>query len=1128
MVRMQRALVTLLAWLAILLCTIPAAHASRIGYTATALGGTQWRYDYAVGNTSLGVPIAEFTLFFSDSLYANLLAGPVPPGWDVLVAQPDAGIPASGYVDALALLGGIAPGATATGFSLTFDYLGGGSPGAQPFVIVDPVTFIQLETGVTQAVAIPLPATPCLLLAGVLALACLRRRQLAAAALALSLCACGGASDPPQPPSPKIKLAAGTQAAGPYEVTALRKTAERRVSRTIYEYTFRASIRNNGGDTGKHVRAVLAGTPPGTSIIDGEVQAGSITPGATVTPADAIVLRVERTRPFVPGGLVWDITASASVALPPVRPAQVVLLPLAELGMPDGADSVRASGAISDVLLRDGSVRFSTPGDTGSDQHAQLVVSKGKHAAVFDVLIRTEMPTAVQTHVEALDDGSLPAPPPALTITGLGPNNSLLPGGLALRLAGAPALDLQHDSDGFLAAPGGAAIGLKPYWVFHPDTGSFSISATAMRQLLAALPPGALDMHLNFVSRDGAFAASYALTVLHASSVLKGQMRTPAGGNASGLAGKKILLAGYNFHQRRVAVIDATGAFYAEGILPDTYQLTLNDLEHPNAVSISAAVFPDSTSVDVGIVYPYALAQGRLAASGPIVSGTATQDGAAPPARGAAAGPGPLSAAAPFAASGADSQAFTATAGAQNRTVSTPIAFAVPKGTRYVGVRISVSTAEYPVYTTQQSRYNDTWSYAVLGLHGASLAATGAVNQSHFTQGSIASTDCIDVGQHTAQGALAIGGSVSATNIGDDQLPTSIRVELGLACTGLKVSKAQWLSPNQDGHAVLQPLKASANLPGPYLSIAQGAVTPAPTLPLELQYTPVTATLTDVSIGISASGGDPAFNSGNLLAQASIQQPGKVTFPALVLPAFEGGKIDKKAVVTIRLKGRINGSEAVSEPAEGGQVALRGDTAFIPLYLAGNAPALAARRYGGRAPDNAGGDSWATRLATDWLLDKPYRFGDISGQHVAQTAAGRSLLGHSGHGDGQQIDMRYADGAGGYTDSLGGAGNGAAILQLINDAQAEVAAGAPQKPKLARLVAWIAANRAMLALEAADAGTRVIYVGHSFVKLALVDGRFAAPPHARIPGVPPWAKPARVSIDPAHLGHWHISLTAHP
>ncbi|WP_146012419.1 hypothetical protein, partial [Janthinobacterium sp. AD80] len=176
MVRMQRALVTLLAWLAILLYAIPAAHASRIGYTATALGGTQWRYDYAVGNTSLGVPIAEFTLFFSDSLYANLLAGPVPPGWDVLVAQPDAGIPASGYVDALALLGGIAPGATATGFSLTFDYLGGGSPGAQPFVIVDPVSFIQLETGVTQAVAIPLPATPCLLLAGVLALACLRRR----------------------------------------------------------------------------------------------------------------------------------------------------------------------------------------------------------------------------------------------------------------------------------------------------------------------------------------------------------------------------------------------------------------------------------------------------------------------------------------------------------------------------------------------------------------------------------------------------------------------------------------------------------------------------------------------------------------------------------------------------------------------------------------------------------------------------------------------------------------------------------------------------------------------------------------------------------------------------------------
>ncbi|MDN2710434.1 hypothetical protein O0880_13500 [Janthinobacterium sp. SUN118] len=1139
------------ALLALLLCAMSAAHATSIGYTATALGGTQWRYDYTVSNTTLAVPIEEFTVFFSVGPYINLQNVSTAPGWDFLLVQPDPAIPDSGYLDVLALAGGIAPSATATGFSVTFDYLGVGSPGPQLFVVLDPVSFIELDTGSTQAV--PLPATPCLLLAGVLAMLCLRRRQLAVVALAASLCACGGSNDPTQPPTPKVMLAADMEAAadkdaladkdaaaaameattatapsvavGPFDVTSLRKTAERRINRRIYEYTFRISIRNNGSETANNVHAVLAGIPAGATVVDGDVQAGSIAAGATVTATDVVVLRINRTRPFELGGLIWNITAVDSVALDAVRPAQVVVLSLAELGLPDGADSVKASGAISDVLLRDGTLRFSTPGDTGVDQHAQLFISRGGAVSVFDVLIQTELPTAVDTYVEPLDDGSLPPTPPQLAITGLGANNTLLADGLAFRLSGAPAMALQNDSDGFLAAPGGPAISLKSYWVFHPDTGSFTIGATAMQLLLAVLPSGALDMNLNFVSEDGEFSVSYALSVIKSNTVLLGQMRTPAGGNATGLAGKKILLTGYNSHQRRVAVIDATGAFRFDGVIPDTYQLTLNDLEHPNVVSISAAVFPGSTTVNVGIVYPFATALAPPAAANTYTAGTVTQDGAAPSARGgtdAGAGAAPPDAT-PLDDEG--SQTFSATAAAQNNTMTTPIVYTVPKGTKNVGVKITVSTAEYPVYTTQQSRYNDTWSYSVVGLPGANLAAAGAVNQSHFTQGTIVRTDCIDVSKQTQNGPLAVGGGVSATNIGDNLLPTVTRVELSLVCKGLKITKARFLSPNKDAHPILQPIRVAGNLPGPYVSVSQGATTPTHTVPLELQYTPAAATITEVNIGISASGGNPSFSADNLLAQANTKNPGKVKFPGLVLPTFAGAKIDKKAVVTIRLKGQINGTEATSDPNEGGQVDLKGDTAFIPLYLANNEAALAARRYGSR---DAGGDSWATRLTIAWLLNKPYRFDDISGQHVTQTAAGRSILGHSGHSDGQQIDMRYADGAGGYADTLGGQGNGAGIRKLIDDAQAEVAAGQVNKPRLALLVAWITANRAMLTLEAAAADTRVIYIGHSFVKLALVDGRFANPPKGLIPGAGAWAKPAKVSIDPAHLSHWHLSLTAHP
>ncbi|MDO8032950.1 hypothetical protein O3297_05960 [Janthinobacterium sp. SUN128] len=1118
------------ALLALLLCAMSAAHATSIGYTATSLGGTQWRYDYTVSNTTLSMPIEEFTLFFSVGQYANLHSVSTAPGWDMLLVQPDPAIPASGYLDALALAGGIAPGATATGFSVTFDYLGAGSPGAQPFSILDPVSFIELEAGTTQPAAIALPSTPWLLLAGVLAMAGLRRRQLAAAALApllaLGLCACGGQNDPTQAPTPKVMLAGtatAVQAAGDFEVTQLEKVAEQRVSRTAWDYTYRVHIRNNSSAAASNVQAVLASVPEGSTIIDGDVLAGSIDAGATATPDDTIIVRIERNIAFQSSGLAWTFSANAGIALDPVRPAQVVVLSLAELGFTDGADSVKASGAVTDVLLQDGSLRFSTPGDTGVDQHAQFFLSKGNSVTTLDLLIQTELPTAVETYVEPDDDGNVPATAPVLAITGLGPNNRLQATALEFRLMGAAPTSLQEDSDGLLSTPGGASVSLKQYWVFDAASNSFRISAAAMQQMLILLPNGTYEINLNFVSQDGEFTASYALIAIKSGTVLQGQLRTPTGGNATGLAGKKMLLAGYNNHQRQVAVVDATGAFHFDGVLPDTYQLTLNDLVHPGVVSVSTAVFDNSTTINVDIVYPYGPGLAQRAAPQSYAAATVTQDGAGPPARAETAAPRAVPDVTPQDDEG--SKTFTATAAAQNQTISVPVSYTVPKGTKNVGVKITVSTAEYPVYTTAQSQYNDTWSYAVTGLPGVNLAATGAVNQTHYTQGSIVRTECVDVTKQTQAGALSLGGNVSATNIGDSSLATVTTVELSLVCKGLKVTQAKFSSPNKAAHPVLQPIKLTGNLPGPYVSVSQGATTATHTLPLELHYTPAAATITEVNIGISAGGGNPAFSTVNLLSQVNTKSAGKVKFPSLVLPVFAGAKLDKKAVVTVRLKGRIDNTDASSDPAEGGQVQFKGDTAYIPLYLANNEAALAARRYGAR---DAGGDSWATRLAIAWLAGNAYRFDDISGQYVTQTATGRSILGHSGHSDGQQIDLRYADGAGGYTDTLGGQNNGADIEKLIIAAKAEVVNNPEQKPKLAALLAWIAANRAMLAQEALPARTRVVYIGPSFVKLALVNGRFSADPADKIPGAGAWLKPMKVHIEKGHLSHWHISLTAHP
>ena len=131
------------------------ASATSIDFAVQSLGGNSWQYQYTVRNDSLVTPIQEFSIYFEPGLYANLAVGTSPSGWDSLVAQPDGDIPASGFFDALALAGGIAPDAGLAGFAVTFDYLGAGTPGPQAFEVVNPVSFAVLSSGNTALVPAP-------------------------------------------------------------------------------------------------------------------------------------------------------------------------------------------------------------------------------------------------------------------------------------------------------------------------------------------------------------------------------------------------------------------------------------------------------------------------------------------------------------------------------------------------------------------------------------------------------------------------------------------------------------------------------------------------------------------------------------------------------------------------------------------------------------------------------------------------------------------------------------------------------------------------------------------------------------------------------------------------------------
>ena len=120
-----------------------------ISYATSNPSGNNWVYQYTVSNPSPSDPIAEFTIWFDRAQYTNLSVIGSPASWDSIVIQRDLSIPADGFFDALALGAGVVVDATLTGFSVGFTYFNIGTPGAQPFEIIDPSTFQATFSGTT-------------------------------------------------------------------------------------------------------------------------------------------------------------------------------------------------------------------------------------------------------------------------------------------------------------------------------------------------------------------------------------------------------------------------------------------------------------------------------------------------------------------------------------------------------------------------------------------------------------------------------------------------------------------------------------------------------------------------------------------------------------------------------------------------------------------------------------------------------------------------------------------------------------------------------------------------------------------------------------------------------------------
>lgn len=144
---------------------------SPLRYLLEDLGANRYRAHYSLVN-EVSLPLGLLDLEFDPALYREdtlsvTLTDGAAADWSALLLDSGIGVPA---VLSLARNGaGLDGGARASGFSVDFDWLGSGRPGAQGYTVYDPQNFATLYSGTTAPV--PVPASAVLLLSslGVLA-----------------------------------------------------------------------------------------------------------------------------------------------------------------------------------------------------------------------------------------------------------------------------------------------------------------------------------------------------------------------------------------------------------------------------------------------------------------------------------------------------------------------------------------------------------------------------------------------------------------------------------------------------------------------------------------------------------------------------------------------------------------------------------------------------------------------------------------------------------------------------------------------------------------------------------------------------------------------------------------------
>ena len=106
-----------------------------------------------------------------------------------------------------------------------------------------------------------------------------------------------------------LGLAIGVVAAAAPTVTQITLVSEKRIARTVFEYSYRITVKNDAVAR-DNVVATLSKVGTGTSIVVNQVNIGSLATNEVVTPADTVTIQHDRSVAFQANALVWLFSSS--------------------------------------------------------------------------------------------------------------------------------------------------------------------------------------------------------------------------------------------------------------------------------------------------------------------------------------------------------------------------------------------------------------------------------------------------------------------------------------------------------------------------------------------------------------------------------------------------------------------------------------------------------------------------------------------------------------------------------------------------------------------------------------------------------------------------------------------------